>query len=221
MNSLQPAFQKCGLDLIEWKRAMHRQPLEYIRRKLRVIKAYHNNPSVKAIAAQAKLHPRTVRAYLNTYIAGGIAALCVPEKRSQPTNLTPQQQADFKHELLHSRPVDHGLQGNIWTGKLMREYLKQAYSVAYRGGIYDLLERLHLSHQKAHADYGNADPVKQQAFLESFKNTLLEADQTHAVAVFDEFSICEKPTSYYGWAERNTRPTHLTDEKKVSDSTAS
>lgn len=220
MNSLQPAFQKRGLDLTEWKRAMHRQPVEYIRRKLRVIEAYHNNPSVKAVSAQLTLHPRTIRAYLNTYIAGGLPALCVPEKRPQPTNLTPEQEADFKHQLLHSRPLDHGLEGNIWTGQLMRQYLKQTYSVEYRTGIYDLLERLHLSHQKAHADYGNADPIKQQAFLDRFKQALLEADETHAVAVFDEFSVCEKPTSYYGWAEKNTRPVHVTDEKKVNDSTA-
>ena len=226
MNSLQPAFQKRGLDLTEWKRAMHRHPHEYIRRKLRVIEAYHQNPSVQAVAAQVNLHPRTIRAYLNTYIDGGILTLCLPEKRPQSTNLTPAQEAAFKHELLNSRPVDHGLEGNIWMGKLMRHYLKQTYAVDYRTGIYDLLERLHLSPRnggpaKAHADYGNADPVKQQAFLDSFKNALLEADETHAVVVFDEFSVCEKPTSYYGWAEKNTRPVHVTNEKKANGSTAS
>ena len=221
MNSLQPAFQKRGLDLTEWKRAMHRHPHEYIRRKLRVIDAYHKNPSVQTVAAQVNLHPRTIRAYLNTYIEGGILTLCLPEKRSRPTNLTPAQETAFKHELLHSRPVDHGLEGNMWTGKLMRKYLKQTYSVDYRAGIYDLLERLNLSHQKAHADYGNADPAKQQCFLNTFKNALLECDDTHGVVVFDEFSVCEKPTSYYGWAEKNTRPVHVTNEKKANGSMVS
>lgn len=140
MNSLQPAFQKRGLDLTEWERAMHRQPLEYIRRKLRVIEAYHNNPSVKAVATQTALHPRTIRAYLNTYIAGGLPALCLPEKRPQPTNLTPDQEASFKYQLLHSRPANHGLEDNIWTGQSMRQYIRQTYSVEYRAGIYDLLE---------------------------------------------------------------------------------
>lgn len=219
MNSLQPAFQKRGLDLTEWQRTMHRHPIEYIRRKLRVIEAYHKNPSVQALAAQLSLHPRTIRGYLNTYLAGGLPALCVPEKRPQPTNLTVEQEAAFKQQLLRSRPADHGLEGNIWTGQLMRQYIKKTYSVDYHSGIYDLLERLNLSHQKAHADYGNADPIQQQAFLDTFKNALLAADDTHAVAVFDEFSVCEKPTSYYGWAEKNTRPVHVTDEKKVSDST--
>lgn len=198
---------------------MHRHPQEYIRRKLRVVQAYHNTHSVQEVAATLQLHPRTIRAYLNTYIQGGLQTLCLPEKRPRPTTLTPEQEAAFKHQLLHSRPTDHGLTGNIWTGQLMRQYLKQTYAVEYRTGIYDLLERLHLSHQKAHADYGNADPVKQQDFLDTFKYALLEADDTHAVVVFDEFSICEKPTSYYGWAEKNTRPVHVTNEKKASGST--
>ena len=86
----------------------------------------------------------------------------------------------------------------------------------YRSGIYDLLKRLNLSHQKAHADYGNADPVNQQAFLNEFKDSLLKIDNAHTVVAYDEFSVAEKPTSYYGWAEKNTRPQHLTDEKKVS-----
>ena len=136
-------------------------PIEYIRRKLRVIEAYHKNPSVQALAAQLSLHPRTIRGYLNTYIAGGLPALYVPEKRPQPTNLTVEQEAAFKQQLLRSRPADHGLEGNIWTGQVMRQYIKKTYSVDYHSGIYDLLERLNLSHQKAHADYGNADPIQQ------------------------------------------------------------
>ena len=54
----------------------------------------------------------------------------------------------------------------------------------YHSGIYDLLERLNLSHQKAHADYENADPVKQQAFLNEFKESLLTIDNTHTVVVY-------------------------------------
>lgn len=216
MNSLYPAFQQRGFDLNEWKRAIHRHPQEYIRRKLRVIEAYAPTGSVPLVATQFSIHPRTVRAYINTYILGGLPALSQAEKRPQPTNLTADQQTAFKHQLLHSRPADHGLSGNIWTGQIMRQYLKQTYQVDYKSGIYDLLERLNLSHQKAHADYGNADPEQQMNFLNELKTTLLEADQHHAVVVYDEFSVAEKPTAYYGWAEKNTRPTVVTDEKKAS-----
>ncbi len=100
----------------------------------------------------------------------------------------------------------------------MRQYLKKSYQVDYKGGIYDLLERLNLSHQKAHADYANAEPAEQKAFLDVFTNTLLETDHQTAVVSFDEFSVSEKPTTYYGWAEKNTRPKVKTNEKKQSGS---
>jgi hypothetical protein len=89
--------------------------------------------------------------------------------------------------------------------------------VAYLSGIYHLLERLGLSHQKAHADYANADVGQQQAFLENFTQTLLAADTRTAVVAFDEFSVSEKPTAFYGWAQKNTRPTFQTDEKKGNE----
>lgn len=107
-----------------------------------------------------------------------------------------------------------GLAGNLWTGNLLQAYLKNTYQVAYKSGIYDLLERLQLSHQKAHADYGNAEESEQVAFVAQLKDTLLQANQKRAVVKFDEFSICEKPSTSYAWAEKNTRPRLVTNEKK-------
>ncbi len=217
MNSLRPTFEKRGLDLIHWQQHMHRHPQEYIRRKLRVVHAYAQGQSVKTLAQALNIHPNTIRHYITTYCLGGFDALGQPEKRKQPKRLTSQQEADFKQILLRQRPADQGLAGNIWTGRLMCQYVLATYQVDYHSGIYDLLDRLNLSHQKAHADYGNADPANQQAFLNEFKERLLKIDSTHTVVVYDEFSVAEKPTSYYGWAEKNTRPQHVTNEKKVND----
>jgi transposase len=215
MNSLRPAFEKRGFDHTQWKRQMHRHPQEYVRRKLRVLKAYAQQTDSATIVKEANITLPTLRRYIRTYAQGGFDALCQPEKRDQPKRLTPTQEAQFKRTLLGSRPADHGLTGNIWTGQLMSQYVQQTFNVSYKSGIYDLLGRLNLSHQKAHADYANADPAQQQAFLNTLKDTLADADPTHTVVFYDEFSVCEKPTSYYGWAERNTRPTVVTDEKKV------
>jgi hypothetical protein len=96
----------------------------------------------------------------------------------------------------------------------MRVYLKKEYKVDYKSSIYDLLERLDLTHQKEHADYGNAKVEEQKIILEDLKNTLLEADEQTVVLKFDELSVCEKPSAKYGWAEKNTRPKVVTDEKK-------
>lgn len=34
------------------------------------------------------------------------------------------------------------------------------------------------------------------------------------ILFFDEFSICNRPSTYYGWAEKNTRPQVPSDESK-------
>ena len=160
-----------------------------------------------------------MRQYITTYLRAGLTGLCQPTRRPQPSLLTADQALAFKTILLTSTPQDHGLEGRIWTAHRMKQYLKNTYQVQYQGGIYDLLERLNLSQQKAHADYANADPLQQQAFLNEFTQTLLAANTKTAVVAFavprrDEFSVCEKPTAFYGWAEKNTRPTFQTDEKK-------
>lgn len=49
--------------------------------------------------------------------------------------------------------------------------------------------------------------------MEDLKTTLINANEKTAVVKFDEFSVCKKPSSYYGWAEKNTRPKFVTDEK--------
>jgi transposase len=161
-----------------------------------------------------KLNIRTVRAYITTYVQGGLSALCQAETRPRAGALTPQQEQDFKTILLTTRPTDHQLKGNIWTAAIMREYIQQTYQVDYHSGIYNLLARLGLTHQRAHADYGNACIEQQQACWQTIETALLSDAQKHAVVSFDEFSVTQKPTTYYGWAEKNTRPVVVTDEKK-------
>ena len=98
----------------------------------------------------------------------------------------------------------------------MREFIKREFAVDFKSGIYDLLARLNLSHQKAHSDYQNASKDEQLQFIDRFKQTLLDSDEQNATLTFDEFSISTKPTNYYGWAERNTRPRVKTNEKNES-----
>ncbi len=62
-----------------------------------------------------------------------------------------------------------------------------------------------------------AQVTEQIQFIEDFKQTLLASDENNAVITFDEFSISSKPSNYYGWAERNTRPRVKTDEKNAAE----
>lgn len=210
-------FDQKGFDEKAYKRFFHQKQAAYIRTKLRSIQLYHQGKEFEAIAETLNIHHQSVRKYINIYIASGFEGLCQEVVRPQGSLLSPEQSAKFKEILLSKRPCEVGFQGNIWTGELMCQYLKETYQVVYKSGIYDLLERLNLSHQKAHADYDNAKLSEQKAFIEDLKDTLLKADGKTAIVKFDEFSVCEKPSSYYGWAEKNTRPKVVTNEKKEDE----
>jgi len=165
------------------------------------------------------IHHQSCRSYLKTYIAEGFDGLCAAIKRPRAGKLSAEQERSFCAVLLSSRPCDHELEGNIWTGKVMCAYIEKTFGVTYKSGIYDLLERRCLSHQRAHADYGNAVPEDQAAFIRDLAETLYQADEAHAVISFDEFSVGAIPTPYYGWAMKNTRPTVKTNEKKENEQT--
>jgi len=221
MGYSRKQFLAKGFDEADWQKYYHRHQQAYIRLKLACVKSYAAGHTAEQIAAELSLSSLSVRQYITQYLRGGLAELCRPTQRKQPSLLTADQALAFKTVLLTSAPQDQGLEGRIWTAHRMKQYLKNTYQVEYRAGIYDLLERLNLSHQKAHADYSNADPLQQQAFLGRFTQTLLGADTQTAVVAFDEFSVCEKPTAFYGWAEKNTRPSFQTDEKKELEPTPS
>lgn len=214
MANIRAKFEKKGFDERAYKRCFSKHQQEYIRTKLRCTLLYQQGNSAQQVAQALDLCVTTTRTYLNLYIEQGFEALCRKVVRPHKTMLTPEQQQAFKQFLLTKRPCDVGLEGNIWTGKQLRAYLKATYQVTYHSGISDLLERLNLSHQKAHADYGNADESQQKAFVDNLKDTLLQANEKRAVVKFDAFSICEKPGTAYAWAEKNTRPRVVTNEKK-------
>ena len=212
-------FEARKYEASVYPRYFHNNQKEYIRIRLRCVNAYAAGMEYKEISKKYNISEQTCRTYINMYIKGGFEELCEPMKRKQPTLLTEEQEQSFKTVLLNKRPEEVGLQGNIWTGELMRQYLERTYDVRYKSGIYDLLERLGLTHQRAHSDYGNADPEEQRVYLEKLTDSLLSADEQTAVVKFDEFSVSERPGNYYGWAEKNTRPRVVTDEKKESEPT--
>ena len=217
MGYKRKKFNKRGYDELLWLKYHKNNQEEYKRIKLKSVKLYALGNEFDSIATQLGKREETIRGYINTYIRGGFEELCKSIKRIQPTRLTAEQELAFKNIILTTTPNEleiDGLEGNIWNGVNMITYIKKKHNVDYKSGIYDLLKRLNLSYQRAHSDYQNADIKKQKAFLQDFTDTMLSSDEDTAIIAFDEFSVSERPTSYYGWAEKNTRPKVKTDEKK-------
>jgi transposase len=128
------------------------------------------------------------------------------EEKNRPSFLTEEQMAELKKCILEKKPVDVGLEKNIWTADMIARHIENEYGVIYKPvSIYDVLYRLNLSHQKAHADYAEADPDKQKAFVEEVLKKKVENPQAgEKIVAFDEFAAYDRPSLYYGWAEKNT-----------------
>ncbi len=216
-KSKKTEFDKFGFDEIKWTKYFQRYQQEYIRKRLRAIKLFAENNDVSAICQTLSLNKNTFYLFVNLYLKEGFEGLCRLAVRPKPTLLSAEQELSFKQTIIAKAPFECGLEGNIWNGQLMREFIKREFAVDYKSGIYDLLTRLNLSHQKAHSDYQNASKQEQIQFLEDFKQVLLNSDEQNATLTFDEFSIHNKPTASYGWAERNTRPRVKTDEKNAAE----
>ena len=212
-KSKKTEFNKLGFDQIKWTKYFQRYQQEYIRKRLRAIKLFAENTDVSTICQTLSLNKNTFYLFVNLYLKEGFEGLCRLAVRPKPTLLSSEQELSFKQTIISKAPFECGLEGNIWNGQLMREFIKREFKIEFKSGIYDLLDRLNLSHQKAHSDYQNASKEEQIRFLEDFKQVLLNSDGQNATITFDEFSIQNKPTSSYGWAERNTRPRVKTDEK--------
>jgi len=217
MNHIRKLFLAKGFNEDEYNRAYHRCQIEYLRVRLRCVKAFADGHEFDTLPKVVSKSLTTCRNYINLYLEGGLPLLLQPVTRAQPESLGKEQQAEFKAVILTTRPSDHGIEGNIWTAERMKKFIHARYGVEYKSGIYDLLERLGLSHQRAHADYGNASPQAQYAYLQDLRASLNAADLTHHVVSFDEFAIGAIPTPYYGWAVKNTRPVVKTDEKKENE----
>lgn len=220
-KSKKAEFDKNVFDEVQWSKYFRLHQQEYIRKRLRAIKLFAENKDVPTICQTLSLNKNSVYSFLNTYLKEGFSGICRLAERPKPTRLSKEQELSFKQTIISKAPFECALEGNLWTGGLMRQLIRREFEVDFTSGIYDLLKRLNLSHQKAHSDYQNADKNEQLEFIEDFKQTLIESDENNAVITFDEFSISSKPSNYYGWAEKNTRPRVKTDEKNVSAPTDS
>jgi transposase len=86
------------------------------------------------------------------------------------SRLNPEQQLELKKMLQEQKPIDYGIDRYIWTGKIISTVIKQRWGIELKDSrIYEVLDSLNLSHQKAHRDYANADKERQQQFVETLK----------------------------------------------------
>ena len=176
--NLSQRLRLISLDKKQWQRLYYKNQQEYIRQRLSAIRYLSEGKSRAEVAQILGCTDLTIAKWMDKYIENGLEGLVEPIKHQVKERLNPGQQQEIKGMVLNDRPTKYGIDREIWTGKIIGEVIKERWGVDLKTSrIYEILDNLNLSHQKAHRDcvaveprrYDNADPEKQKKFVKLLK----------------------------------------------------
>ena len=100
------------------------------------------------------------------------------------------------------------------AGKIMSNVIELRWGVELKTTrIYEILNELNLSYQKAHINYANASQEQQKTFILSLKK-LESKKEKEKIVFFDEFAVYERPSIFYGWAQKKIHAPEVTSNEK-------
>lgn len=153
-----------------WQKLYYKQPQAYLRQRLLAIKYLWEGKSRPEVARLLNCNYQSLTKWIDKFLEGGLQKLTEPITHQVPSRLQPEQQLELKKMLLEQKPSDYGIDRYIWTGKIISQVIQSRWGVTLKETrIYEIIEQLNLSHQKAHRDYANADKSLQQQFVETLK----------------------------------------------------
>lgn len=153
-----------------WQKLYYQHQQAYIRQRLLAIKYLWEGKSRPEVARLLGCTYVTLTQWIDKFLEGGLPKLTQAITHQVPSRLTPEQQLELKQMLLSQKPTDYGIDRYIWTGKIISTVIQKRWDLELKDSrIYEILDSLNLSHQKAHRDYANADSLCQQQFVETLK----------------------------------------------------
>jgi transposase len=175
MNRTQ-AIQNQPFESDEWQKLYYRHQQQYLRQRLEAIKLLSQGKTRTQVCEQVGCRYDTLTSWIDKYLQGGLSQLVSPIKHQKPSRLDAEQQQQLKVIVLTQRPTDYGIERQMWTGAILSEVIAQRFNVQLKDSrIYEILDELGLSYQRAHRDYANADPVAQKDWVETVKKTAISA----------------------------------------------
>ncbi len=113
---------------------------------------------------------KTLSTWIDKFLEGGLNELVKSITHQAPSRFNSEQRQELKIMLLEHKPIDYGIDRNIWTGKILSSVIELRWGVKLKTTrIYEILNELNLSRQKAHRDYANADKEQQNVFVSTLK----------------------------------------------------
>lgn len=102
----------------------------------------------------------------------GLEGLKDKAGRGRKSGLSQDQLERLSLLLLNEPPTDYGYNSDTWTGPMVIDWIGEKFGVTYKKAqIYNIMNRLGFSYQKAKGFYPEADKVAQETFKEDLKKT--------------------------------------------------
>jgi transposase len=102
----------------------------------------------------------------------GIDGLKDKPGRGRKSSLSNEQMDSLSDLLLNESPVDHGYNTETWTGPILIDWIGKSFGVEFKKAqIYNIINQLGFSYQKAKGFYPEADEKAQEEFKDSLKKT--------------------------------------------------
>ena len=222
-NSYNPyeLWQKFEDLIPNWellKKLCRKNQKEYIRRRLRAIKMLWNGYSRQDVMKKLDLDPSTLIIWIKTLVEygvdDGLRRLAKEKTLKRDGKLTQNQQRALIYMIEHQSPTDYGYMQNIFTAKILCEIVMKLWNIKISDQvIYNIFDRHNYSYQKAHRDYEHADPEKQREYANNLLDAIKNLKSGERLVFFDEFSLTNRVSLFYGWAKKNGRLKVKSNEK--------
>ena len=185
---------------------------EYLRTRLKAIRLLWEGTRIKTVLAELGTTRKSLITWMKTLIDHGVQQglkqLVTPNKRQKSGKLSQAQHQHIVPMIEEQSPPDYGYFQYIFTGHILVELIDRLWGIQVCDQtVYTLLERQGFSYQRGHRDYENADPEQQHAYATRLAAQLDTPSPDEKHLFFDEFSVTNRPSTFYGWARKNTRVT--------------
>jgi transposase len=172
MNRTQRIQRLAPQDREMWQMRFYRHQQQSRRRRLLALKAIWDGQSMIEVCRSQHIQRKTLERWLDRYLHGGFDALLAPQQRPRAQTLSPQRRRILRHILLHKTPADYGFDSHQWTVRYVQALLDRKWHLSLSATrLYEIFAELHLSHQRAHRDYGPSRPGQRALFVEALKKT--------------------------------------------------
>jgi len=184
------------------------ETMEYLRQiAVHAIVDQHRSPGL--IADIFHMSRSAIYRWLQWYREGGDEALISKPAPGAPAVITPLIEEWLKWTILHSTPVDHGYDTELWTLKILVSLLEEAFEVhVEESTVANHLHDIKLSCQVPNYRSPGADPREIERYLTLTWPMIGRLAKTMgAIIVFeDEAGIGIRTRSGRTWGEVNSPP---------------